>query len=421
MSSLVPHYFRYGPDIAGVKELQYSSFPYKVQPHPEKVATAKDAESLIKGVKNDSLKERVQLTRPNSYTVDQFFRVIAPQNAPKAKALKLWDNLRSRCQLLGIGTGLSALSLTVLALRHPPIYFTVALFVGTVVSCFFAGWSYQRYQVADHQVSVWRNPGEDFALRRKTALELPLNEIMKKKCFIGNSEGTLLGVEILHLFKLHFKQFAEPLLEKKCDQPKEKSKWISDFFISNPLLIDFFKENPSLDKEEGWTEILHVQQSLSHLQTFLDWKSQIPKQEQHAADVKKKFQDSFQSLITKVGKDMSLDAPQVADYQKKIFQALDEELFSKISTLIQEHKTQAAALDAQVYPDLRDLLDKFNKNVFEQKIFFLDFYKFRNLPDFQRDLEKLRDLFPQNVIEKAKSLSQDDPTYQRFVAEIFKP
>jgi len=412
----------------------YSHYPYSVRPNLRKVPTLQEAEESIIGMQKASLSERVQPVsgKPHLAYVDQFFIVRSQTKAPTSEALKLWSHLRSQTQKIGIGSGIGAIGLAFFAFWGAPIYIEVALLVGIVAACCFAGWSFQRYHTAEKQLAVWRSPAEDFALRRNASLELPLDKISEQKCHyhLDQPGGTLLGIEIFCLLKHSFKQFAEPLLARKCDSPDQQHQWVADFFTSNPLMINFVRDNPHLAGEKEWQAVIKFQEQMILLQEMLEniksqYTPQLPKSMEFARIQWEGLKSLMEGKADEASKTLELDSTTAERYQKMVLQALYEEHLVKIYILIQQHQIKTKFFYSLVYSQVRVLLEQASVGLLEQKPFTLDPDAFTDLnkviPDFSQELQAIAALFPQNVIVKARSLFSADLEYQQFIDEVFKP
>jgi hypothetical protein len=435
MSSLILNFYRYGQEIPEVKAL-YSSAPYLLFSNPDKAATLKDAEPLLKSAQKDALKDRVQWNlQQASYIVDRFFRVLPLKTPSPEDALKLWNTLRSHCQMIVIGTGLIAIGLTVAALRGASPFIEVALFAGIVAACCFAGWGYQRFTIADHQVAVWRSPGEDFAQRRTSDLELSLEKICQNKCHYHGrrSKGTLLGIEILYRLSQYFKNFAPTLLTTECGQAHEQQQWVVECFTSNPLMIDFFKENPYLTEEEEWEDIQQIRQKLTELEVFSKnlqgdflarWKVRISRWEQRALRVQQEMRVELDAGFEEAVKKHKIAPETAALYHQRLLQTMNEELFGKISRFIEALKEKLNHPKSFLYVPARYLLIQAYHVLIENKTLPLRPYATPQELIFdllQGEFHEIIKQFSKNFKAKARALAPQEEAYQEFLNDSFKP
>ncbi|HUD01225.1 MAG TPA: hypothetical protein VMR37_02785, partial [Rhabdochlamydiaceae bacterium] len=257
--------------------------------------------------------------------------------------------------------------------------------------------------------------------------------ISKKKChYYGRqSNGTLLGVEILHLFAQHFKNFAEPLIARKCEgEPRQQHQWMIDFFVSNPLLIDFFKENGCLLLEKEWQDIQNLRNYAVQLQDlmikgeYLDQqKTEISSFERKAKILQECLRKSFHSGIEKVALELALDPAIVLIYQQRLLAALDEIVLCKVTALIQEFKGKADYPFSFFYSRARYLLCQAFIGLIERKPYTLNPTAFtldRILKDYKVKLKEIVRFNLQKLIDKAKTFAPDDQAYQKFLLEFFK-
>lgn len=412
------------PEIGKWKYAHYTCSVTLSEPPP----AVDKAEALITTTLNNSLADRVKPVpgEPNRNIVDQFFLIEHATGVPRTDAVRLWSNLTSYTQRVMIGSGIGGLSLTFLAVYGAPFYIEVVLLAGIIAACCLFGGSLQRYYIAEKEHKLWIHPGEEFALRRKAALELPLDKISEQKCHYHPEQlsGTLLGIEIFYLFKKSFQQFAEPLIARTCDTPSLQHQWVIDFFSSNPLMIEFLKDNPHLEKEEEWKVVKPF-----HLITIKLWK--------HLEDLQKQYHDQFpkdleavrkkleeleskmDQAISKAFTNLALDPTIKERYQRNLVFALNEEYISKIYVLAQKHQTQRSHFCSFVYPQVRKLLELAHTRLVKQELCEIEMDDLDKKPHFIEEYQEILKLYPQQVIVRAKSLDTD-ATYQNFIDEVFK-
>ncbi len=428
-------FFRSGleaPFVQGVKSDKYS---YSVRPNLDVTPpTLNDAEIRLTSSQVESLKDRVQVDpkKPEIEIVDKFFRLEFNNKPPRKLALECWGDLQRKCKVIGFGSGFVAVSLTLIALRGAPIYVIVALYVGTVASTCLAGWSLHRYHLADKQLAFWQSPGEDFAQKRKTALGLPLHEMIQKKCHFHPEQltGTLFAIEILSVFRRDFKHFATPLLDRKCDTPALQHQWVLDFFKGNPFAIKFFADNPHLSNESGWDNVQKFQiqiDQLIALMTALE-KSCEAQSNTNQEAAKNKY-DTLQKGVLDKG-NAFCERQQLAElraqlYFFRVLPILNEECLSKIHALYLRDNAKANSFGSLVYPQVRALLEEANKGLLQDQAYTLDATVFADpakyvTGNFQEELDAITVNFPKNVIDKAKAIDSL-PMYHQFIDAAFSP
>lgn len=421
-------FLREGLTNPELEKVKYSHYPCLVTLNGPPPAL-NEAEALIASTQKESLSERVKPvpSEPSQNIVDRFFLIKHQTTASRQEVLRGWTDLTSFTQKIVAGTVVAGLCLTVAAVYGAPIYIEVVLLAGIVASCCLFGWSLQRYYTAEKELKLWIHPGEDFALRRKADLELSLDNISKQKCHYhpDQPEGTLLGIEIYYLFKKHFQQFAEPLLTRKCDTPSLQHKWVFDFYTSNPLMIEFFKDNPHLEKEEEWKAVKPFHLVAIELMTHLD---NLNKQYyvQFSKDleaVRKKLEDlgkDINETISKVSTNLALDAALKDRFQNNLILAFNDEFFSKVSALAMQHRTEGSHFASFVYPQIRKLLEMANTRVLKDEPVVIDpaEFSFDKKPAFSEEYRAIATPYPNNVLDRAKSLDAD-VAYQNFIQEVF--
>ena len=424
MTNLASVFFQQGLSASEIHPWQNGSHPYQVRPNVrEPTPTLEDAEMLLSAAGQDLAERIKEVTgKPHLLIVDRFFVVRHQAKAPQDEAIKVWTDLQSHSQKIGLGSSVAAVGLTLIAVWGASLVVEIALLVGIVAACCFAGWSLHRYHTAEKQRAVWHAPAEDFALRRKASLELSLEEMSKNKCHyhLEQSGGTLLGVEMFYRLQNDLKQFAEPLLKITCTEPQEQHQWLGVFFNSNPLLINFFQDNPSLLREKEWQDVQVFQWHIIQLNNLL----KNLKDRSGEFDKIVKNQEKVEAKAAEVCKTLSLDATTTDRYQGLLQQALKEEYLSEIEALIQQHGMKAHFFGSLVYDQVRDFLEQACQGIVDQQPCTLDPTMFTNvrevIPKFYWDFEVIQSQYPQKVIVKAKSLCTED-AYQNFIDEIFKP
>jgi hypothetical protein len=332
--------------------------------------------------------------------------------------------------VVGYGSGIVAVGLTLIALQGAPVYIIVALYVSTVAFTCLAGWSLHRYHVADKQLAVWQRPGEDFAQKRKAALELQLPEMIQKKCHFHPDQptGTLLGVEMFSVFRREFKQFATPLLERKCDTPAQQHQWVLDFSKGIPFAIKFFEGNPHLASERGWEDVQKFQKQFDQLLELMKIlkESYVPQFNKNLEVVEEKYkaiQKSFSEKAQAFCDRQKLVPLRAQLYHKRVSDILKKECLDNIYAIYTRHKGQAEYPCSTVYPQVRALLEEAQKGLLADQPYTLDETAFADagklLPkDFQEELNAVTASYPQNVITKAKEIDSV-PLYHQFVEAAF--
>jgi hypothetical protein len=416
-------FFRSGAETPFVQGIKSEKYPYSVSLNSNVTPpSVSDAEILLTSAHMVSLKDRVQVdsTNPSVDIVDKFFKVELKEKAPRELALKSWGDLQWKSKAIGFGSGVVAVGLTFIALQGAPVYIIVALYTGSVASTCLAGWSLHRYHVADKELAIWQKPGEDFAKKRKTSLELSLQELIQKKCHFCPEQkiGTLLGVEMLSVFRQDFKQFATPLLARKCESPEEQHQWVSDFLKDNPFGIKFFEVNPHLANEAGWKD---VQKFQLQIEQFLTVRKHIV--EVYVAGFEKRqnaVKEKHEAILKSFGEKAKahFEAKKIPflsanNYGQRVLKVLKAECLDKIYALYQEDQKKVNAFDSLVYPQIRALLEEAQKGLLEEKPYQLDETAFAEadkfIPkNFQEELEAITALYPQNVIEKAKAEAPEE-------------
>ncbi len=426
-------FFRFGSETFFVQGVKSAKYPYTVKPNPDEAAPTPDnADLLFTSSQMDSLKDRVTVNSktPNVEIVDKFFRLEFKDKERRELALKTWGDLQWKCKAIGFGSGFVAVSLTLIAWHGPPAYIIVALYVGIVASTCLAGWSLHRYHVADKELTVWQRPGEDFAQKRKAALGLSLQEMIQEKCHFHPKQptGMLFAVEILSVFKRDFKQFATPLLARKCDTPALQHQWVLDFFKGNPFVIKFFEGNPHLAKEAEWKDVQKFQTQFDLLSKFMktlkeSYAAQFDTNQKAAQEkqdsIKKNFEDKTKAFFE--GQKLVYLRAQL--YRSRVAPILNEECFSKINALYLRHKEQADYACSVIYLQVRTLLEAAQKALLEEQPYTLDEAAFADpakfIPkNFQEELDAITASYQQNVITRAKAIDPL-PLYHRFVDAAF--
>jgi len=299
--------------------------------------------------------------------------------------------------------------------------------VGAVASACLFGWSLHRYHLAETQLAVWQKPGEDFAQKRKAALELPLPQIMEKKCHFHFGQGTLLDVEILSIFRTDFKQFATPLLARKCDTPEAQHRWVLEFLRNNPFIVKFFEKNPELAGIPKWGDVQKFQEQfdlivkiMEHLEKGYAAETAFKKREEGA---KQPYDSIWKNFNEKV-KEQKMPFLQKQNYYKRVSKILKEECLDPIHELYKQDHSRTSYYGSLIYPQVRAFLEEANKGLLLDQDYKLDAATFANpakfVPaDMQQEINALVAKFPQNVIEKAKVIAPEE-AYQDFIAAAFK-
>ncbi len=424
-------FFRFGSDTPFVQGIKSEKYPYSVSLNSAvTLPTLKEAEILLTSAHMNSLKDRVQVNF-DAEIVDTFFRVELNEKAPRNLALKSWSDLQWKFKVIGFGSGVVAVGLTLIALQGAPVYIIVALYTGTVASTCLVGWSLHRYHVADKELALWRSPGEDFAKRRKAALELSLQEMIQNKCHFCPEQktGTLFAVEILSVFRRGFKQFATPLLDRKCDTSEQQHVWMSDFFKGNPFGIKFFEENLHLASERGWEDVLKFQNQIEQLlkvrkhieEVYVaDFAKREDAAKQKYEAIEKAFNEKT-SAYFKANKEIPF--LKANNYYQKVLKVLKTECLDPIRTLYLRDHEKVHSFDSLVYLQVRAMLEEAQKGFIEEQPYqpdetaFADAGKF--IPkNFLEELDAITALYSQKVITKAKEINSL-PIYQQFIDAAF--
>ena len=426
-------YLRLGAETPFVQSVQSEKYPYSVEFNPHAAATLKDAEILLTSAQMETLEKRVHLDpKPyNAATVDRFFRVRYKDESSQDLAITTWSHLSWSCKKIQYVSGTLAIGLTLLALIGPPFYIVVAAYVGAVASTCLFGWSLHRYHIAEKQLAVWRSPGEDFAQKRKDALELPLPQILKKKCYFHPTQptGTLLGVEILSIFRREFKQFATPLLAKTCNTPEEQHRWVLAFFQNNPFGIKFFEDNPQLANEAGWKEVQKFEEQIDLMLKVMKHieEAYVQDASKRLGAVKLKYETIQKAFVEKTraySEANRIPLLNANNYFQRVSKVLNTECLEPIHALYLRDKAKADFFGSLVYSQVRTLLEEANKGLLLDQAYTLDPTIFADpakfVPgNFQQELDAMTANFPQNVIDKAKALAPQEP-YQNFVTAAFQ-
>jgi hypothetical protein len=427
-------FFRSGAETPFVQGVKSEKYPYSVSRNSDVAApTLDDAELLLTSAHIETLQKRVQLDvhTPNAAIVDKYFRVRHKDDAPRDLAVETWNHLFWNCKIIQLVSGIFAGGFTLLALQGPRFYTVVAFYVGAVASACLFGWCLNRYYIAKKQLAVWQSPGEDFATKRKAALQLSLQAMIQKKCHFCPEQltGTLLGVEMLSVFRRDFKKFATPLLARKCETPQQQHQWVADFFYGNPFAIKFFEENPHLASERGWEDVQKFQkqtdQSLVLINTLKESHGDQFKKNQDAAKLKA---NALQKEVSEKAKAFcegkKIVSLRTQLYLSRVLKILKTECLDKIYDLGLREKAKADFVQSLVYPQVRALLEEAQKGLLEDKPYVLDENGFTDPEkfvsgNFQEELDAITVPYPQNVIEKSKAIADAMPLYQQFVDAAF--
>ncbi len=429
MTTLTLQFFSQGSTSPGIEEYLSSKNPYSVTRNNKDAPTALNVETFLTNVQKEPLQNRVHTDArtPNVTVVDKLFDVTVKAEAPRDKAIKIWDELRSGSKTIGILSGVAAAGLILLSLQDLPADIVVSLYVSAVAALCFAGWSLKKYNEAGKELAIWQSPGEDFAQKRKAASELPLGQISLKKCHYHHekqAEGTLLGIEMLFIFKRSFERFAEQFLARKCDTPEQKQRWVMDFFKANPLVIRFFVDNPHLIEEAGWNDVQTFQQQFDQLlkldELVLEQfeKDQDTAKQKHAGILK-----AFKEKAPVVCSTQNIRKLSAQHYFGRVMSALQEECLTKIHEANKEHRKHLEVFYSEVYLQVRPWFEHSYK-VLKGEVSAFDANGFAEpakfLPkDFQQKLDAVTANFPQNVIAKAKEKDPDNAQYCAFVDAVF--
>ncbi|HEX2580307.1 MAG TPA: hypothetical protein VHK67_07895 [Rhabdochlamydiaceae bacterium] len=427
--SVMFQYLRMGKETFFIQGIKSGSYPYSVILDRDKTATLEDAGILLTSAQMESLEQRVQLIPQTKVAlVDKFFKVWCKTEAPQALAVKTWSYLLSSCKKIQYASGMVGIGLIVLILQKPPLYVIVGAYVGVVALACLFGWSLHKYHLAEKELAVWQSPGEDFAKKRKAALELPLPQIIQKKCHFHDGEGMLLGVEILSIFRRDFKEFATPLLARECKTPQEQHRWVSEFWQNAPLVVKFFEENPGLLEDKRWKDVQKFQEQfdlfvkvLEYLKTgyVADFSRRIEAPKQKYEAIQKAFAEKSLAHF----KDKKTPALQSNLYAQRVSKILEEECLGPIYALHLKDKSKVENFGSLVYPQLRMFLEEANKGLLLDQPYMLDTDAFKDptkfVPaDLQNEVDALVSKFPQNVIDKAKAVASQ-PAYHDFIAAVF--
>lgn len=427
-------FFRLGAETPFVQGIKSEKYPYSVSLNSNVTApSVADAEILLTSAQMESLKDRVHIDSTNTSVeiVDKFFKVELKEKAPRNLALKSWGDLQWKSKVIGFGSGVAAVGLTLIALQGAPVYIIVALYTGAFASTCLAGWSLHRYHVADKELALWQKPGEDFAKKRKASLELSLQDMIQKKCHFcpDQNAGTLLGVEIFSVFRRDLKKFATPLLTQKCESPEEQHQWVSEFLKGNPFGIKFFEENPLLASEARWKD---VQKFQNQIEQFLKVREHIEKVyvagfEKRQEAAKQKY-EAIKKAFNERGKayfgEKKISFLNANNYVQRVLKVLKAECLDKIYALHQKDLEKVNAFDSLVYVQVRALLEEAQKGLLEDQAYQLDETAFAD-PDkfipknFQVELDAITVPYPQNVITKAKEINSL-PLYHEFIDAAFQ-
>lgn len=426
-------FFRLGAEAPFVQGVKFENYPYSVSLNCTVTPpTLTDAEILLTSAHMNFLKDRVQVdsTNSNIEIVDNFFKVACNENAPRNLALKTWGDLQWRTRVIGFGSGGIAGGLALIALKGAPVYIVVALFTGIVAFLCLVGGSWHRYHIADNELTMWKSPGEDFALKRKAALEFPLQQMIQKKCHFCPKQltGTLLGVEMLSVFRRDFKKFATTFLARTCDTPEQQHKWVSEFLEGNLVALTFFEEN-SLANEWGWENVLKFQNQISQLRVLIN-----TLQEEHVGQFNKN-KDAAKQKSNDTKKNVSEKAKAFSErnkilplraqlYLSRVSKIMKTEYLDKIHELSLREKAKADFCYSLVYSQVRALLEEAQKGLLEDKPYVPDEKAFKDpsqfvLGNFQEELDAICAPYPQNVIEKSKAIDKAVPLFHQFVDAAF--
>ncbi len=416
-------FFRLGAETPFVQGIKSEDHPYSVSLNSN-IFTLEDADVLLTSAHVKTLKDRVQPNdnNPNVATVDRFFKVKYENGDLQALAVETWSGLFTSCRRIQYVSGTLALGLTLFAFQGPAVYLVVASGVGAVAFACLFGWSLHRYYVAEKELAVWQRPGEDFAKKRLAALQLPLHEMVKNKCYFhpNQTSSTLLGVEMLSVFRRDFKKFATLLLDRKCESPEEQHQWVVNFMQGNPLWIEFFEDNPHLASKPVYHDIWKFQKQIHQLLELLNTLKIILVPEWHKNhDAAKKMSDDIQKKILEKAEafrnSQKIPVLSANNYVQRILKILKTECLDKINDLGLKEKTQAEFFGSIVYSQVRALLEEAKKGLLEDQpykldegafecvdIFFTENFQ-RIINDFQKKLDAITAPYPKNVIDKLKA------------------
>jgi hypothetical protein len=220
-------------------------------------------------------------------------------------------------------------------------------------------------------------------------------------------------VEIFYLFTKNFEPFAKHLLERQPTTPDQQLQWVNDFLKANPLMIDFFWNNPHLPKEKEWKAVEEFRNEILKLKDKLDFLLRLEKKEMPPS-VKARYQAAAATARLKLKIDFFAAEP----YKQMLLQALDEVYVSKISELVETHQEKMSHFCSLMYPQVRLLLEQANQGLLERNPYQLQPFDFQSLDLLFQAYNAIQVQYPQNVYEYAKYLSAHDQ-YQDFLAEVF--
>ncbi|HEX4839015.1 MAG TPA: hypothetical protein VFU89_01080 [Rhabdochlamydiaceae bacterium] len=420
-------YLRLGKEAPVIRSFLSENHPYSVTLVRGKRPTLQKAEILLNSAQNESLEQRVKLNSEKVAVVDEFFQVQHKKSDFQTRAVEKWSALLVSCKKIQYGAGSVGIGLTFLALLNPPFYIVIASYVGAVASACLFGWSLHRYHLAETQLAVWQKPGEDFAQKRKAALELPLPQIIEEKCHFYNGQGTLLGVEILSIFRTDFKQFATPLLAREYDKPEAQHRWVLEFLHNNPFVVRFFEKSPELAGIPRWKDVQKFQAQIDlivkikeHLEKGYAAETAFKKREEGA---KQPYDSIWKNFNEKV-KEQKMPFLQKQNYYNRVSKILKEECLDPIHELYKQDHSRTSYYSSLIYPQVRAFLEEANKGLLLDQPYKLDAGVFADPAKFvpaemQLEVDTLVAKFPQNVIEKAREIAPEKE-YQDFITAAFK-
>jgi hypothetical protein len=431
-------FFRFGAETPFLEGVKFETHPYSVSLNSD-IFTLEDAELLLTSANTETLQDRVQpnVNNPHAASVDKFFKVQYENGELQALAVKTWSGLFGSCKKIQCLSGTLAIGLTLFALQGPSFYLIVASYVGVVASTCLFGWSLHRYHIAEKELAVWSSPGEDFAKKRKAALELPLHEMVKNKCYFRPNQpsSTLLGIEMLSVFRRDFKKFATPLLDKKCDTPEQQHQWVVDFIKGNPLWIEFFEDNPHLANKPVYHDVWKFREQIHQLSELINTLAAllVPQFNENQKAAKQKADDIKKNVLEKAEtfcQSQKITALRAQLYRSRVLKVLNTECLDQLYALSEKEKTKAKFFCSIVYSQVRALLEEAKKGLLENKsyefdedvfayadIFFSDFQSINKY--FQRELDAITVSYPKNVIDKARAVAPQEETYQQFITAAF--
>lgn len=427
--SVTLQYLRLGKEAPVIRSLLSENHPYSVTLVRGKSPTLKEAEILLNSAQNESLEQRVKLNSEKVAFVDEFFQVQHKRSDFQTRAVEKWSALLASCKRIQYGAGSIGIGLTLLALLKSPFYIVIASYVGAVASACLFGWSLHRYHLAETQLAVWQKPGEDFAQKRKAALELPLPQIIEKKCHFHFGQGTLLDVEILSIFRTDFKHFATPLLARKCDTPEAQHRWVLEFLRNNPFVVKFFEKNPELAGISGWEAVQKFQEQIDlivkireHLEKgyVAGYKKRMEAAQQKYESIGKAFNEKVEKYCS----EQKMNFLKKNLYYKRVVEILQKECLDPLYALYKKDHSNTSFYGSLIYPQVRDWLEEANKGLLLDQPYKLDATTFADPAKFvpaemQQEVDALVAKFPQNVIEKARKIATEK-AYQDFITEAFK-